>query len=81
MCPSRFPAFCYQKSIVWTGALMRPDKIPTCNNVPVGACPRSDVVVAKEDNRHLSFFCRTCHGLQVFTKEDRPRPRPVQERN
>lgn len=53
-----------------------PEKIPPCSNVATGACVRSDVVVSHDDARHVGFLCKSCGGLQVFTRNDVKRPAP-----
>lgn len=47
-----------------------PEKIPVCSNFSVGACNRSDVVVSRDDAECVAFFCRSCQGLQVFTRDN-----------
>lgn len=51
-----------------------PEKIPICHHIATGACVRSDVVVAHDDAKHVSFFCRSCQGLQVFTRDNVKQP-------
>lgn len=45
-----------------------PEKIPVCHHVGLG-CPKSDVICIEEHGDNVVFFCRTCKGVQIYTRQ------------
>jgi hypothetical protein len=50
-----------------------PEKIPVCHHVALKVCPKSDVICIEEHADNVVFFCRTCKGVQIYTRQQ-PRP-------